>query len=263
MKTDLDDNSYSENIIVKKVKMVSIDWTKAEERPDKKLSIEGKYLLELRNKINELEQVLIKKQEELERITSEWKITKDKLAGREISLTELTERRSSARKSLDKVKEQKLHTDIEVTKLRAAKAELGKKLTEAVAKITNLEKQLSVNVRNSEEMERKILIKEINIQNKEQDMLDKVKELLKKDEEIKGYKNEINNRDKDIEFLKEELKKEMNKTYEQIKKYTTFELQTSKAIRAAEILSQIKSSIQVKGWLADKELEELLEDWEK
>lgn len=244
-------------------KKIGIDWTKAEEKPEKKLSVEGKYLLELRTQAKDLEQELTKKQTELEKNLAEWKITREKLAGREKSLTELTERRSLARNSLDKVKEQKLHTDIELAKLRASKSELDKKLTDAVAKITNLEKQLSVNVRNSEEMERKLLIKEIYIQNKEQDMLDKAKELLKKDEELKTLKNELTNRDKDIEFLKEELKKEMNKTNEEIKRFKTFEIQTTKAMKASELLSQIKSSIQVKGFLTDKEFEQLEQDWEK
>ncbi|KKL50412.1 hypothetical protein LCGC14_2305740, partial [marine sediment metagenome] len=62
----------------------------------------------------------------------------------------------------------------------------------------------------------------------------------KKDEEIKQFKNDIFNREKDIELLKEELKKERNKTYEQIKNYTTLELQSSKALIAVEIISQIK-----------------------
>ena len=112
-------------------------------------------------------------------------------------------------------------------------------------------------------MERKLLIKEISIQNKEQEMLDKAKELLKKEEELKTLKNELTNRDKDIEFLKEELKKEMNKTNEEIKRFKTFEIQTSKAMKASKLLSQIKRSIQVKGFLTDKEFEQLEQDWEK
>ncbi|MFX0140762.1 MAG: hypothetical protein ACFFDN_44400 [Candidatus Hodarchaeota archaeon] len=40
--------------------IISIDWNKVELRPDKKLFVEGKYLLELRSKIKDLEQELIK-----------------------------------------------------------------------------------------------------------------------------------------------------------------------------------------------------------
>ena len=37
---------------------MSIDWAKAEERPEKKLAIEGKFLLDLRSKVNNLEKQL-------------------------------------------------------------------------------------------------------------------------------------------------------------------------------------------------------------
>lgn len=207
-----------------------------------------------------MEQKLTLYQTQVEKTKSELQITKEKLAGREENLIELTKRRSSARKSLDKVKEQKLHTDIEITKLRSIKLDLEKKLTDAVAKITNLEKQLIVNVRNSEEMERKILIKEIEIQNKEQEMLNKIKALLKKDEEIQNLKIEITDRDKEIELLKEEINNQINKTNVEIKKFSAFEVQLSEANTASIILDKIKELVIVKGFLSDKEFEYLIKE---
>jgi hypothetical protein len=35
------------------VNIISIDWSKMEERPDKKISVEGKNLLELRSEIKD------------------------------------------------------------------------------------------------------------------------------------------------------------------------------------------------------------------
>ena len=78
----------------------------------------------------------------MKKANSELKTTKGKLAGREKSLTDITERKSTARKSLDQIKEEKLHVDIEISKLATIKANLEEKLTEAIAKITNLEKQI-------------------------------------------------------------------------------------------------------------------------
>ena len=137
---------------------------------------------------------------------------------------------------------------------------IEKKLTEATAKITNLEKQVNVNVRNSEEMERKILIKEIEIQNKEQEMLEKTKGLLKKEEYIKALKIELNRRDEKAEVLNEEIKMHKNKTDNQIKKFNTFEGQMSEVITASNILTKIKITIDLKGFLSDKEFEQLVQE---
>ena len=74
-----------------------IDWGLAEEKPGKKQSIEGKKLLELRMKSNDLEKSISQRDKELQEVKDELKITKDKLTGREKSLILLTEKRSSAR----------------------------------------------------------------------------------------------------------------------------------------------------------------------
>jgi len=44
---------------------LSIDWAKAEEKPDKKQAIEGRFLLDLRAKVNDLEKQLSENKTEL------------------------------------------------------------------------------------------------------------------------------------------------------------------------------------------------------
>ena len=54
-----------------------------EAKPNKKVSVEGTFLLELRAKIKDLEQELRKEQKNIKNKTSELKTTKEKLTGRE------------------------------------------------------------------------------------------------------------------------------------------------------------------------------------
>ena len=195
---------------------------------------------------------------ELEEVKDELKKTKDKLSEREKSLIQLTEKRSSARNSHDKIKEEKLHADIEVTKLTAAKSELEKKLAESTEKIIVLEGQLNNIVTKFEEIERKILAKEKENQHREEEMLGKAKELLEKEKGIQNYKSIIEQRDKEIEFLKKNLEVEKGKTSYQMKRVESIEAQIIMAENVLKIITKIKDSIGIKGFLSDKDLESFL-----
>jgi chromosome segregation ATPase len=236
----------------------NIDWAKAEEKPDKKVSIEGKILLEFKSKIKELEIELEKKHQNLAKILNDLDATKDKLAGRERSLTELTERKSKARKSHDQIKEEKLHADIEIAKLTSEKSNLEQKLTEAVAKITALENHLNNNTTKSTEIEQKILSKNKEIQTLEEERLKKANELLDKEQEIQKLKSELDNKAEEMESLKKKLNEEKQFTGEQIKKYKALETQVSQAVVSNEIIEKVKKLMELKGFLSEKELESLL-----
>ncbi|GAJ18320.1 unnamed protein product, partial [marine sediment metagenome] len=98
---------------------MGIDWTKIEESPKKKHSVEGNTLLDFRARIEDLERRLNQLVKELEKQSEDLETVKKKLVGREKSLLQLTEKRSTARKTLDKINEEKLHADIKVTQSRA------------------------------------------------------------------------------------------------------------------------------------------------
>ncbi|MFX0011743.1 MAG: hypothetical protein ACFE9R_15625, partial [Candidatus Hermodarchaeota archaeon] len=103
---------------------MGIDWEKCEIAPQKTQKVEGRVLLDLRAKVNELERDLARSNEELKNLREELKEVQKKLTGREKSLVKITERFSDAKKSLDSISEDKLSVDIELTKLRPKLAEL-------------------------------------------------------------------------------------------------------------------------------------------
>ncbi len=236
---------------------MGIDWVRVEENPKKKLSVEGKILLEFKSRNEDLEQRIGQLVKELEKMAEDLEITKKKLAGREKSLIELTQKKSSARKSLDKINEEKLHADIKVTQLTAAKSDLEEKLNESTKKITTLESQLKLAVKKSEEVEQKILRKGKEIQTKEEDLLGKAKDLLDKEKEIQNLKSLLGQRDKEIEFLKKNLEVEKGKTSYQIKRVESIEAQIAKSEKILSLIKQIKELLDVKGFLSDKEFEEI------
>ena len=84
---------------------MSIDWERAEIAPDKVQKIEGRILLDLRAKINELERDLIKNKDDLRKTKESLKEVQTKLSGREKSLVKITEKFSAAKKNLDIVQE--------------------------------------------------------------------------------------------------------------------------------------------------------------
>lgn len=236
---------------------MGIDWARVEENPKKKVSVEGKILIDFRVRNEDLEQRISQLVKELEKMVEDIEITKKKLAGREKSLIQLTEKKSTARKSLDKVKEEKLHADIKVTQLTAAKSDLEEKLNASTKKITTLESQLKLAVKNSEEVEQKILRKEKEIQTKEGDMLSKAKDLLDKEKIIQNSNSLLGQRDKEIEFLKKNLEVEKGKTSYQIKRIESIEAQIAKSENIFGLIKKIKDLLDVKGFLSDKEFEEI------
>ncbi len=54
---------------------MSIDWAKAEEKPDKKQAVEGRFLLDLRAKVNDLEKQLTDTKNKLNKTQSNLKST--------------------------------------------------------------------------------------------------------------------------------------------------------------------------------------------
>lgn len=189
----------------------------------------------------------------MEKTKNELDITRKKLAGREKSLTELTERKSLARKSLDEVKQEKLQIDIEHAKLTTDKSKLEEDLNDAIEKITHLESQLNLNIEKTSGFEQIVLDKDKELQKKEEELLNKVKELLNKDETIQDLRIQI-------EDLKNKLDEEIEYTNKQINKFKMFETQMSETINATKVIEKIKQILELKGFLSDKELESLLDE---
>jgi len=100
---------------------MSINWVKVEEKPEKKQSIEGKVLLDLRAKINDLELQLTKR-------TTELNNTKERLTTTQQNLDETSEKLTQSEKKL-KESEKKI-------------SEKEENLKSASDKITDLQKKI-------------------------------------------------------------------------------------------------------------------------
>lgn len=59
---------------------MSIDWEKIELRPEKKLPVEGRFLLDLRSKVNNLEKQLAQTAKDLDKTSTDLKSTKEKFS---------------------------------------------------------------------------------------------------------------------------------------------------------------------------------------
>ncbi len=189
--------------------------------------------------------------------------TKEKLAGREKSLTELTERKSIARRSLDQIKEEKLHTDIQLAKLITDKTKLEEYNKDYNTKITDLENMLNKATKRNSKMEEKILLRDKEMQNIQEEILKKKKEILNKDKEIQNLKDEIERFKNHYKLLEQELKEQVKKTKIEIKKFVDFKNEMSKAIMTQKIISKIKKLMKTKGFLSDKEFESFLNEIEE
>ena len=132
---------------------MSIDWAKAEEKPEKKLSVEGRILLDLRSKINSLEKQLAQKTKELDRTSNDFITAKEKLSETSKKFEDTNKQFMEVKKNYERVKEEKLYADAEINKFKSGKADLEKKLSETNSKVVELENKLkesSVKVENIE-----------------------------------------------------------------------------------------------------------------
>ena len=84
------------------MKITNVNWQYAEERPEKIQKVEGRFLLDLRSKINDMEQQLKTKNEKLLNTSNDLNATKEKLKNTEKNLKEKTEDVSRLEKDVEK-----------------------------------------------------------------------------------------------------------------------------------------------------------------
>jgi len=220
---------------------MSINWERAELAPDKVLKVEGRVLLDLRAKINELEREIAKTKEDLRKTKEKLKETHNKLTGREKSLVKISEKFSSAKKNLDNVSESKLNTDIELTRIKPKLEELESKLKEANDTIIKIESELKFTIEKNAEMEQSIKFKDRTIEN---------------------YKEDSVKRRKEIDNLNEIIKENQIDTEELIKKMTSLESKLTEMRASPKILEKIRDTMVHKGFITDRELENIFKEFE-
>lgn len=238
---------------------MSIDWVRAEEKPEKKLSVEGRFLLDLRSKINNIEKQLTIKAKELEKSTRDLKITHDKLRESQKIAEEKTQSFSETKKNYERAKEEKLYADAEITKLKNLKSEVEKKLGETESKITGLAIKLKeVSLRAETLEEEKVNVKT----NLEKEKVDLKEDLQQKENEIEDLKKELQttNSDKyvEIESLKNENGAQATEIATLTQKLESLEDTISEAKGAPQLMEEVKDIMAHKGFLSDREFDDLL-----
>jgi exonuclease SbcC len=216
--------------------------------PEKVLKIEGKVLLDLRAKITELESELTKLQEELQKTKEELEKTKEvlkethhKLIGREKSLIKISEKFSASKRNLDSISEKKLITDIELTRLKPKLEELEIKVKEANDAFSNLKSELNFTIEKANEMEQTLKFKEKAIEN---------------------HKKDLEKRKKDIDILNEVVKLNQKETDELIGKIKSLEAKLSEVRSTPKVLERIKEMMVHKGFLSDRELDDIFKEFD-
>ncbi len=217
---------------------MSIDWAKAEARPDKKLSIEGKVLLDLRSKINSLEKQLAQKIKDLEKSSGDLKTTKETLSETKKKDENLEESINSLKKNFERVKEEKLYAEAEINKLKSAKQALESKLNESSSKISEVENELKEKEDIKADLQQKI--NEI--------------ESLKSD-----LQKAVSDKYVEVETIKEERDAKLKEVKELNEKVTLLEQTIGEAKGAPQLIENIKDIMIHKGFLSDREFDDLLE----
>ena len=231
---------------------LSIDWARAEERPDKKLSVEGKVLLDLRSKINSLEKQLTQNKKDLERTSLELKTSKERLSEYERKAEGFDEKLASLTKDYERAKEEKLYADAEINKMKSSKSDIETKLSESKSTITEVEAKLKESSTIIEMLKREIEEGKENLQ--------------QKINEIEGFKSDLQKASSDKYVETETLREEKEAGDKEIialkQKIMSLEDTIGEAKGAPQLIESIKDIMITKGFLSDREFDALLENKE-
>ncbi|MHA1455395.1 MAG: hypothetical protein ACTSXN_11080 [Promethearchaeota archaeon] len=220
--------------------------------PEKSLKIEGRLLLDIRAKTDELEKELAKTKEQLQNSIEELKKTSTKLYGREKSLVKMNEKFTASKKKLDLVSEQKLVVDIKLTKLepqindlqaenRKLKADFDIQISELNAKITELQGELKfLNEKNAE----------------------LTQQLIFKSKAVETHKKEVGEKMEEFSSMKVKLNISQQETQQLVEKIKKLEKKLSEIEGSPRILNKINEMMVHKGFLSDRELSDIKKEFE-
>ncbi len=162
-----------------------IDWELATVKPNRRQKIEGKYLLDLRTKIHDLEHELSQSNKEIEQ-------AKEKLTITEQSFNQLTEKFIASEKNMDEII-----------------SDLKKKLRMAETKFTEKNDRVDVSLDRITELEQKIL-------NKDNELMRVKFNLEKTNKEIEKLRNHFSQNSTGKESQIEELRSDLETTRREV-----------------------------------------------
>ena len=264
-----------------------IDWLKVEARPEVKQKVEGRFLLDLRTKVNSLERQLTQKKIDLEKVlndlelaSKDLQVTKDVISSKDEKIVELNETYAATKKELNDALELKDNGILELkslnTDLIAKVSELEEKISENETKISSLEQQIiekeekiestkaefmrkffdkNEELENTrEKLEQEIASKDENIAKKNDEINDHLAEL---EQEIAKKNNEIEAKNNEIDNLKGDIKANSYDLEHLSKQNVSLVAKIAEAEGTLSLFQQIKEIMEVKGFISDKEFENL------
>jgi chromosome segregation ATPase len=245
---------------------MGIEWAKAEERPEKTQKVEGRFLLDLRAKVNDLEKDVaelkdvnndlkkklnekINENSELETSIKELKenneILEDIVSEKESYVEELKEKKTNL-----EVKKNKLEEDLDQSQTELK--ELNRSINERKREINELNKVITQ--RENEIKKLNLKIEEMKSEHYEEleDLKSKMTNTLaNKDEEIDQKLGDINK-------LKDRLVQQVSESSKLNDQLRDYEVKVEEVEAAPKIVVRIKDIMQYKGFLSEKEFQKLL-----
>jgi len=257
-----------------------IDWKLAEEKPESKQKVEGKFLLDLRTKVNDLERELTQKKKELEETFTE-------IANLNKNIKYLKEDNQKDKKLIEEVHEKFMSASDELFETKKQEESLNdqiKVLNESKSELENrnkgLEEKKNTLEKNIEDLKNKLTERAEEISHKDKEINDHVSEintlkeeiekiktenlhiLADKDNEIENMKSKnqelISEKEQEIEKIKLDLKAQLYDIDELKQKNIENDIKLEDSKKILEVMDQINEKLLVKGFITDKELEQIL-----
>jgi len=252
-----------------------IDWSKASAKPEAKQKVLGRYLLDLRAKINDLEKTLAQKRKEIkvlnERVSlnaTDVKINlnkaQEKIKQDEIQFKALNEKMiflektiQNRDKEIEILKEDIRIRNLQIEDLKKFKSQIMEKekdITHLKTVIDQNNKQMEFN---KKDFLQQLLNKELELEKNKEIVKQHSEKLKAKDEEFSKRLQEKNSKIEKLEVDFEAQTKQINDIN---KKFKELELKLSDEIHlSTKLINKIEKLMHLKGFISDKEYEKLKE----
>ncbi|MFX1344460.1 MAG: hypothetical protein ACFFAI_05090 [Promethearchaeota archaeon] len=191
--------------------IISIDWEKAEAKPEKKMSVEGGFLLDLRAKVNDLEKQLSETKTELSQTQDKLANTQNELADTKISLDDTKSTLNDTQNTLEKTIGDGQRKDQTIEALTAEKEAISKDLEEHKTKVSDLEEiiaELETSTEKVVDLETQLNEANSTIsanQSEIEDLTSKLSEMDKLNAQLGELNNTLLQRDTQIQELTDAL----------------------------------------------------------
>ncbi|MFX1238870.1 MAG: hypothetical protein ACFFAS_05690 [Promethearchaeota archaeon] len=242
--------------------IIPIDWIKAQEKPNERQKIEGKILMDLREKMDRLEREVVSLSKQLKDVSKKEVVTKRRSHESDEHLESVSELYKMTKEELDSLRE----------KLKLAKQEqevlknLNSKLQNSLIKIQKENIDFDTKIENIKseqetEIERAVydLVKQISQKNKQIEQLQIDLEQSEKRIQMvnDGLETTIQDQLKMIEKLRSNLTRKTNSILDSARKIAELEERALENEISGQIIRRIKQILFEKGFLSDKEFEQI------